>query len=793
MIDLSHLNPPQRKAVEYIDGPLLVIAGAGSGKTRVIIYRIANLIYNHGVSPENILAVTFTNKAAEEMKERILKLVSSKQLAVNSKMQEVRGHLGSLWIGTFHSICLRLLRRYGQLIGFRNDFYIYDKGDQLSLIKECVKELNINEEQYSVNSIGSRISYMKGRLITPQQFAMQSHGFGMDDKVLKVFRLYEDKLKKNNAMDFDDLIMKCVNLFENNPELLSRYQETFRYILVDEYQDTNPSQYKLIQLLADKHKNLCVVGDDDQSIYRFRGAELKNILSFDHDYPTAMIIRLEQNYRSTGAILDVAGSLIEENSDRRDKKLWTENPSGEPVLFCKVADEREEAKYIVREIKTLLIHGKTPSQFAILYRTNAQSRAIEEVMKESGIPYKIIGGIRFYERKEIKDILAYIRVSLRPDDDVSLRRIINVPPRGIGTTTIKMLEDYSISNGTSMYGSVSQVLTSTPKLGKFYDLVEKLRVLVRELSPSEFVKKIFELTGYIEALRKDENYEDREENVMELLAAVKRFEEKEPNLAGAAISKYLDDVSLLSEDELNHDPGKSPDHAAKNMVSLMTLHSAKGLEFPVVFIAGLEEGTLPHARAFDNVEELEEERRLCYVGITRAREHLYMTAASERNLFGQTQRRRESRFLREIKKSKNVRIEIANKDNYTYGQDFQRKNPSYSYTENKTPYEPIVRRGLTKGDENRRDKNVPPILNTYMDRRGFLTPPEGYSGAPVRHNMNNRTKGRFKSGDRVRHSMWGVGVVEHSEGAGEMEKVTVKFPSEGLKTLVVKYAKLEVI
>jgi len=720
---LNALNPLQRQAVEYTDGPLLILAGAGSGKTRVITHRIAYLVYQRGVSPRHILAVTFTNKASEEMKARIFKLRDAE-----CGMRNMEG----LWTGTFHSICLRFLRMHSQVIGYSKDFAVYDKTDQLGLVRECVKELNISEDLYQPSSIARRISFLKGRLTTPAEFSQRAQGFGIEDKVLKVYRLYQDKLASNHAMDFDDLIMRCIELFEKDSEVLGRYQERFKYILVDEYQDTNPSQYKLIRLLSNRHRNLCVVGDDDQSIYRFRGAELQNILGFESDYPDAMVIRLEQNYRSTGSILNAAGRLIEKNIGRKKKSLWTENPVGEPVVYHRVNDERGEAAYVLNCIRSMMKSGRDPGQFAVLYRTNAQSRAIEEALREAAVPYTIIGGIRFYERKEVKDILAYIRISLMPEDNVTLRRIINVPHRGIGSVTLKALEEFSKTRGSSLYQGAVNMSPESPKLEGFVSLIEKLRILVRELPPSEFVKRIFETTGYVEALKRDEEGEERIENVMELMGAAKRYEERMPEMG---IEGFMDEVSLLSDEDISHINSQTlarKTNAAK-MVSLMTLHSAKGLEFPVVFITGLEDGILPHVRAFESEEEVEEERRLCYVGITRARERLYLTSAMVRNLFGQSQSRRESRFFREIKEDSKIRVEIAEPDMY---------NDMYN--------------------------NVPDQTHGGDERP-------------------------LKKGDRVRHSQWGEGVIQSSEGRGDQEKVVVRFYSIGPKTLAVKYARLEVL
>ncbi len=716
---LNNLNPPQKKAVEHGDGPLLILAGAGSGKTRVITYRIANLICNRGVSPSNILAVTFTNKAAEEMKERI----AGVSVAVCRGTQSGSGsQMTGLWIGTFHSICLRLLRRHGSILGFRSDFYIYDKSDQMDLVRECVRELNINDEIYPVNSLSSRVSHLKNRLITPDEFSKTSKGFGMDDKALKVYRLYQEKLISRHAMDFDDLIMKCVELLETNEEICRKYQDEFRYVLVDEYQDTNAAQYRLIRRLTDKYQNLCVVGDDDQSIYRFRGAELQNILSFETDFPSATIIRLEQNYRSTASILDIAGKVIERNAGRHLKKLWTENEEGEPVDYRRTDDEREEAKYVARCIRSMIQNGRKGRDCAILYRTNAQSRILEEMMIESGIPYIIVGGLKFYERKEIRDIMAYVKASLHPEDDITLRRIINVPHRGIGAVTLRSVEEHAVTCSSSIYDGVLKLSAGNPRLKVFSDIIERLRILVRELPPSEFVKSLFEISGYLDALKKDERGEDRIENIMELLAAVKRYEERMP---GMDICGFLDEASLFSSAD-------DPELRSSDNVALMTLHSAKGLEFPVVFITGLEEGMLPHAGSMDNMEAIEEERRLCYVGITRAKEKLYITSARKRNIFGQLMDRTESRFIRDIRGNTKIRIEI----------------------------------------------DSPPMYNKPV-----------YRDSTNNHRVS-WDKGRFKAGDRVSHQLWGVGVVEKSEGRGEEEKVVVKFTSVGSKQLAVRLANL---
>jgi DNA helicase-2/ATP-dependent DNA helicase PcrA len=624
------LNPEQKRAVEHIEGPLLILAGAGSGKTRVITYRIANLIENYGVSPYNILAITFTNKAAEEMKERVNKLVPDRA--------------GDVWVSTFHSACVRILRREAEKIGYQNDFIIFDAGDQLSVIKECLKRMNLDEKKFPTRGIAYFISSAKSKLMDPDETLAKSQGDFKEEVYAEVYKLYQDILKANNALDFDDLIGVTVNLFKQRPDVLSKYQERFKYILVDEYQDTNYVQYLLIKLLAERYRNLCVVGDDDQSIYQWRGADIRNILSFEKDYPDTKVIKLEQNYRSTKIILDAANSIITNNRGRKSKSLWTERLEGEKLKLYAAPDEHSEAYFIANTISDLGVRYMY-NEIAVLYRVNSLSRVIEDVLVRKGIPYTVVGGTRFYERKEIKDVLAYLRLIANPRENISLRRIINMPKRGIGKTTLDALDAYSISTGMPIYELLKSP-ESVPKLSRipagiayFIDLIEGIRAQMADLTVSQLVKLVIERSGLADEYKNEGTLEalNRLDNMMELVSVAVEFENNYPDLN---ITEFLADISLQSDiDELKGD---------NNAVTLMTLHSAKGLEFPVVFIAGMEEGLFPHSRSFFEPEEMEEERRLSYVGVTRAQDLLYLTYAKQRNRFGQLNFNSPSRFLEEI-------------------------------------------------------------------------------------------------------------------------------------------------
>lgn len=632
---INNLNKEQKEAVLHIDGPLLILAGAGSGKTRVLTCRIANLIESCNIYPSNILAITFTNKAAREMRERVEKLI---------------GSTSGMWISTFHAACVRILRTHIERIGgYKKNFVIFDSNDQEKLIKECLKELNLNEKNFPPRNVSSTISRAKDMIITAEKYYEKyAHDFKLR-KYAEIYKLYQDKLKKNNALDFDDILLKTVELLAYNEDILSDYQNKFKYIMVDEYQDTNYCQYSLIKLLAKKHKNLCVVGDDDQSIYGWRGADIGNILNFEKDFPGAKVIKLEQNYRSTKTILDAANCVISKNFGRKSKRLWTENNEGIPIIYNNTLDERDEANFIISEIEKLSIEdNRDMGDFAILYRTNAQSRVIEEMCMTSGISYKIVGGFRFYDRKEVKDIIAYLRVIQNPDEDLSVKRIINVPKRGIGNTTVQKIEAYAKNSGDSLYGAmleVDEIDELGPKAKKsikeFVRLISELMMQSESATISELLKQIIDKTGYMSELESEGNEEgqSRAENIGELINAAITFEEKNED---SSLQSFLENMALMSDlDNLNED---------NSSITMMTLHSAKGLEFPVIFIAGMEEGLFPSQRAYFEEKQMEEERRLMYVGITRAREKLYLTSAFERTVYGHSTYTTPSQFLRDIPK-----------------------------------------------------------------------------------------------------------------------------------------------
>ncbi len=697
---INQLNPQQKEALLHTDGPLLILAGAGSGKTRVITYKYAYLLKEKNLPSSSIFAVTFTNKAADEMKSRICSILGCE--------------LNHTWIGTFHSQCNRILRSEIKALGYSTDFVIYDESDQHSLIRHILKELNIYEALYK--GVATRISNLKASLISPEEFISSGDSYGFDEKLAKVYMRYQDELKRCNALDFDDLIMLTVRLFQEREDLLKKYQERFQYILVDEFQDTNYSQYMLVKMLASGHRQLSVVGDDDQSIYRFRGAEVRNITRLEKDFPDLKIIKLEQNYRCTQNILDVSGAVIAENKSRKQKRLWTDRGRGDKVCFYWLPNEEDEAKYIARTIREIYLKGKyTYRDIAILYRINMQSRAIEEALRKERIPYRVVGGIGFYERAEVKDILAYLRIIQNPHDNVSLRRIINTPPRGIGAATINKIEHVSKKEGISLYDAISDICSkksSSPtvveRLRDFIELIERLSS-IRTQPVSEVIKEIVELTGYAESLS-----EERIQNIAELMASAE----------GAELGEFLDRVSLIT---------RLDDSVEGDRVSLMTFHTAKGLEFSVVFITGLEEGLLPYFKAFESDEELEEERRLFYVGMTRAKDHLYLTGAKKRRVFSKLQDQEPSRFLFSIPKNCCRWVEKA-------------------------------------------------ICKHYQEATPKEKPRKAASPA---------FKVPYKTGCRVRHPKWGVGVVRDCYGEGEDLKVAVNFPGVGVKRLAVKFAHLE--
>ncbi len=634
---LSGLNPVQQEAVKTTDGPPLLMAGAGSGKTRVLTHRIAYLMAEKHVAPWNILAITFTNKAAREMKERVESILGP--------------GADEIWISTFHSMCVRILRRDIDRIGINRNFSILDTADQLSVIKGILKERNIDPKKFDPRSILGSISGAKNELIEPEEFAKSAGGY-YDQVTSDVYTDYQKKLLKNQSLDFDDLIMTTIKLFERVPEVLEFYQRKFQYIHVDEYQDTNRAQYLLVKRLAARLENICVVGDSDQSIYRWRGADIANILSFEKDYPSANVILLEQNYRSTKRILQAANEVIKNNSNRKPKNLWTENDEGIKLSYYSGDNEFGEGQFVAGKIYEPHSSGRRKlSDIAILYRTNAQSRVIEETLLKSGLNYNIVGGTKFYDRKEIKDILAYLRLVSNPDDDISFTRIVNVPKRGVGATSLEKIASYAAMNGMSMFQAVKQVdfigvsAKAANALDGFGAMIENLTNMQDYLSITELTEEILEKTEYREMLKAEKSIEaqSRLENIDEFLSVTKNFEQKSEDKSLVA---FLTDLALIADiDQLDQ---KEEESGGKDAVTLMTLHAAKGLEFPVVFLMGMEEGVFPHSRSLMEEAEMEEERRLAYVGITRAEEELYLTNAKMRTLFGRTNMNPESRFIREI-------------------------------------------------------------------------------------------------------------------------------------------------
>ncbi len=631
---LEGLNPRQQEAVEHTEGPLLVLAGAGSGKTRVITHRIAYLIEEKGVPPEKILAITFTNKAAAEMRERVDRLI-------NSPVSKY------IWVNTFHSTCVRILRRDADKINYDPNFAIYDAKDQEALIKECLRELNIDDKRFPPRSIMAEISNAKDNLLAPEDYSKEVRGDFRKEIIARVYEKYQEKLVKNNGMDFDDLIFNAIVLLTLRPDVLEYYQNRFKFILVDEYQDTNYAQYVLVSKLAQKHRNLFVVGDDDQSIYQWRGADVKNILEFEKDYPEVNVVKLEQNYRSTKNILEAANSIIKHNVFRKDKTLWTENPEGEKLKVYKALDERDEARFIAFKIKEMIKEeGKDYSDFALLYRTNAQSRVLEEVFMQEGLPYRLVGATQFYQRMEIKDLMAYLRVISNPADDFSLSRIINTPRRGIGRATLQALQDFAQRHNISLYEALVRYkenkhlgLRVHKNLKEFIELLGELKEQRNELGVIELIDLVLEKTGYLSELERQNIPESRGriENLQEFKSVAYEFEKQNP---GQGLEEFLAHVSLVTDADTIDE--------RENAVFMMTMHSAKGLEFPVVFITGLEEGIFPHNRCLLKELELEEERRLCYVAVTRAKEKLFLTHAMVRTIYGNQKYNIPSRFLEEI-------------------------------------------------------------------------------------------------------------------------------------------------
>jgi DNA helicase-2/ATP-dependent DNA helicase PcrA len=755
---LASLNPQQRLAVEHGKGPALVLAGAGSGKTRVITYRIAFLIRNAAARPENILAVTFTNKAAAEMRERVQKLMGAQRTA-------------EPLISTFHSFCVRILRREIEHLGYRRDFSIYDTDDQKRLIKQILQESGMPEAQYTPREVLSRISFAKNHDVTPERYAtVFNRPFAQD--MAELFRRYNDRLRQSNALDFDDLLIMAVDLLNKKPELRDYYSDWYRYILVDEYQDTNRPQFELLSLLTAKHKNLFVVGDEDQSIYKFRGADIQNILRFEEEFPGARIIRLEQNYRSTENILRVAGAVVEHNTERRGKTLWTENGSGDVATCHRAQSARDEAAWVARRIEEIL--EENPGyHIAVLYRTNFLSRNFEEVLTEVSIPYAVVGSVTFFGRMEVKDMLAYLRIIFNPEDDVALLRIINTPSRGIGSTTIEILTQHALENKVPI-AQVLREMTRDPGLAgrsskaliRFEEMLDRWMAGRDSLSKADLLKTILEDIQYRQMLEKEESpqeAENRMANIEELIRAASESEER-----GETVFEFLDRASLSSELD-RFDP--------EARVALMTLHSAKGLEFDEVFLVGLEDGLLPHAQSFDDKADLEEERRLCYVGITRARRKLFLTWTPFRRSFGTESgtASRPSRFLLEMPGALIEGLDTSIDYIHTHGDSYRRRLRVEEEFDDAFEY-----REKTVGEDE--PQNAP---KSIAELRDYLRNLQGKAGKEA-----GRGSG-LKSGSRVRHPQFGEGIVISRERTGNDIKLTVAFSRVGRKTLVERYAKLQ--
>ncbi|KFN01545.1 ATP-dependent DNA helicase PcrA [Bacillus clarus] len=730
---LNGLNPQQQKAVQTTNGPLLLMAGAGSGKTRVLTHRIAYLLGEKGVAPWNVLAITFTNKAAREMRERIDTLVGPEA--------------EDIWISTFHSMCVRILRRDIDRIGINRNFTILDASDQLTVVKKIMKERNIDPKKFDPRSILSGISNAKNELLSADKYAKQISIADPFEKLTSdVYTEYQKRLLKNNSLDFDDLIMTTIQLFERIPEVLEFYQRKFQYIHVDEYQDTNRAQYILVNKLASRFKNLCVVGDSDQSIYRWRGADISNILSFEKDYENAQVILLEQNYRSSQNILNAANAVIEKNSNRKPKKLWTDNQVGSKISYYRAATEKDEAYFVAKKIRDEIQMGNRKyTDFAVLYRTNAQSRMVEEIFLKSNIPYKIVGGIKFYDRKEIKDILAYLRLIANPDDEISFARIINMPKRGIGATSIDKIINYGVQNGISLTAVLDEIehvgvsAKITKAVKEFASLLHNWVNMQEYLSVTELVEEVIEKTGYRDMLKNERSLEaeGRLENLDEFLSVTQTFESQSEDKSLVA---FLTDLALVADiDRVDEDP------TAGDEVILMTMHSAKGLEFPIVFIVGLEEGVFPHTRSLMEEDEMQEERRLAYVGITRAEEELYLSNAQMRTLFGRTNMNAASRFISEIP---GELVESLN--------------------ETAPKRETFGAKGRTTGAGVTRSRSAivrPTVKTTGGEQIGWAV------------------------GDKASHQKWGVGTVVSVKGEGDAKELDIAFPSPiGIKRLLAKFA-----
>lgn len=730
---LESLNTEQQQAVRHTDGPLLIMAGAGSGKTRVLTHRIAYLIDEKEVPSSNILAITFTNKAAREMKYRVGQLIGP--------------DAGSMWVSTFHSMCVRILRRDIERIGYSRNFTIIDGTDQRSVMKQILKNLNLDPKQYDPRAMLHQISNAKNELITPESFAANTGNY-YEQKVAEVYQAYQKMLRKNQVLDFDDLIMETIHLFQRVPEVLYYYQRRFQYVHVDEYQDTNKAQYSLVKQLANRYQNLCVVGDSDQSIYRWRGADIQNILSFEKDYPNAKVIYLEQNYRSTRSILDAANHVINHNLGRKPKKLWTENDAGNKILYYQGESEREEAFFVTEKIQELIASNEfTPEDIAVLYRTNAQSRAVEDTLMKANMNYQVVGGLKFYERKEIKDLLAYLRLIANPDDDISFERVVNVPKRGIGAASVEKLRDYGVKHDLSLFQVIDEVeQTGVSKRAQnaliaFQTFMSQLIQQQDFLTATDMVEQVLEQTSYEEMLKQEKSLEaqSRLENISEFLTVTQDFEKNAEE--DKTLVSFLTDLALIADiDRVDEEEEQ------EEAVTLMTLHSAKGLEFPVVFLIGMEENIFPHSRTLMDEEEMAEERRLAYVGITRAEKRLFLTHANMRTLYGKTNLNPMSRFIEEIPEDL---VEGMEEKKVSMFGGFAKQNTTIPKTS---------------------AKQQPPKRKAEKIQTGSES-------------------AAWKVGDKAHHKKWGVGTIVKVQGDAEDMELDIAFPAPvGIKRLLAKFA-----
>ena len=767
---LKGLNDKQYEAVVNTEGPCLVIAGAGSGKTKVLTHKIAYLIGEKQVKPWNILAITFTNKAANEMKERIGNLVGDVA--------------ADIWMGTFHSICVRILRRFIDRIGFDSSFIIFDTSDQRTLVKTCIKSIGLDDKMFTDRSVLSEISNAKNEMLEPEQYTVRANGDFRKEKIALVYEMYQKRLKENNAIDFDDIINYTIKILMENPDVLEYYSDKFHYVLVDEYQDTNKAQFTLVTMLASKNGNITVVGDNDQGIYSFRGADISNILNFERDFPGTKIIKLEQNYRCTGNILKAANAVIKNNEVTYKKELWTENEVGNLPVVYSANNEYDEGTYIAQQIEHLRREEYYKySDFAILYRMNTQSRAIEEILRRESIPYKIIGGLKFYERKEIKDIISYLRLIQNPSDNLSLKRIINEPKRGIGKTSLDKIEELSNNTGIPMY----EIIKNAEQYGlnrvflnsrEFVNVIEELRTKKDDMKISDLIKETLKKSGYTKALENENTIEaeNRIENLDEFLTVAIEFEDES---ADNKLSDFLEGITLSSDID-------NMEETEEN-VTLMTLHSAKGLEFPVVFLVGMEEGIFPGYKSIGEPKELEEERRLCYVGITRAKEHLFLTCSKQRTIFGSTSCNQVSRFLREIpsdlldgydealgEKKESSNLFGDSKYSWTYGSKDNGNIKTYKIDKNETKV------AASSNSSNN---------NGFM----FRTAESFLNNLTKKVSGSNVDLSQYKAGVRIYHKKFGEGVISNVEPEGDDLKVDIQFDKVGHKRLMAKFANLEII